>query len=75
VFRFPALALPVTVNALSVPTLVILGCAAVVTVPAVVAEPAVATLKFATWVVDVTTNGAVPVATFDVKVLPTKLLP
>ena len=36
------------VNPVSVPTDVILGCAAVVTVPAVVAEPAVATLKFAT---------------------------
>jgi hypothetical protein len=37
VFKFPALALPLTVSELSVPTDVILGCAAVVTVPAVVA--------------------------------------
>ena len=37
VFRLPALAFPLTVNALSVPTDVMLGCAAVVTVPAVVA--------------------------------------
>ena len=39
----PASTLPVTFNELSVPTLVIFGCAAVVTVPAVVAlvaEPA-----------------------------------
>jgi hypothetical protein len=28
-----------------------------------VARPAVATLKLATWVVELTTNGAVPVAT------------
>ena len=32
--------MPVTANDVSVPTLVILGCAAVVTVPAVVAVPA-----------------------------------
>jgi hypothetical protein len=37
VFRLPALALPVTPNDVSVPTDVILGWAAVVTVPAVVA--------------------------------------
>jgi hypothetical protein len=37
VFRFPALALPVTVSDVSVPVDVMLGCAAVVTVPAVVA--------------------------------------
>jgi hypothetical protein len=55
-----------TVNPLSVPTLVMFGCAAVVTVPAVVALPAVATLRFATCVVDVTTKGAVPVAKVDV---------
>ena len=44
------------------------GCAFVVTVPAL---PAVATFKFATCVVLVTVNGAVPVATLDVKVLAT----
>jgi hypothetical protein len=37
----PAVILPVTANELSVPTEVMLGCAAVVTVPAVVAEVAV----------------------------------
>jgi hypothetical protein len=35
----PEVMLPVTVNAVNVPTLVMLGCAAVVTVPAVVAAP------------------------------------
>ena len=102
----PALALPVTVNEVSEPTLVIFGCAAVVTVPAVVAAPlsvavmmfalklpsasrittvfpvaAVAVLnpssksafKFVTLVVDATTNGAVPVATFDSNVEATTL--
>ena len=60
--KLPTLALPETLNVVNVPVDVILGCALVVTVPAVVAEPAVATLKLATCVVDVTTNGAVPVA-------------
>ena len=49
-----------------VPTLVIFGCAAVVTVPAVVAVVAVAAAKLATVVVEVTTNGEVPVAMFDI---------
>ncbi len=44
----PKLVTPLTVNPVSVPRLVILGCAAVVTVPAVVAAPAVATFKLAT---------------------------
>ena len=39
VMRLPPVMLPVTVNELSVPTEVMLGCAAVVTVPAVVAAP------------------------------------
>ena len=47
-FKLPTLAFAVTASELNVPTEVIFGCAAVVTVPAVVAEPAVATLKFAT---------------------------
>ena len=46
VFKLPALALPVTPNDVSVPTLVIFGCAAVVTVPAVPAL--VANVAFAT---------------------------
>ena len=53
-----------TVKPVRVPTLVIAVWAAVVTVPAVVAEsaaPAVATFKLATRVVEVTTKGAVPV--------------
>ena len=50
------------------------------TVPAVVAEPEVATLKLATCVVLVTVNGAVPVAIVDTKtpavpMLPTLALP
>ena len=57
-----AVTAPDTPKLVNVPTDVMLGCAAVVTVPAVVALPAVATLKLATCVVDVTTNGAVPVA-------------
>ena len=51
------------------PTLVMFGCAAVVTVPAVVADPAVpavATFRLATCVVEVTVNGAVPGPTFDI---------
>ena len=39
VVRFPAATLPVTASEVNVPTLVIFGCAAVVTVPAVVAAP------------------------------------
>ena len=50
------------VKLVSVPTLVMLGCAAVATVPAT------ATFKLATCVVDVTVNGAVPVLTFDTSV-------
>jgi hypothetical protein len=55
-----------------------LGCAAFATVRATfefvelvanVAVFAVSTLKFATFVVDVTVNGAVPVATFDINLL------
>jgi len=57
-----------TPSDVNVPTEVMFGCAAVVTVPAVVADPAVATFKFATWVVLVTVNGAVPIATFDTSV-------
>ena len=58
--------LPVTVKLVNEPTLVIFGCALVVTVLAVVALPAVATDKLATCVVLATTNGAVPVATLDI---------
>ena len=48
-FKLPTLALPVTANDVNVPTEVIFGCALVVTVPAVVAEPAeVANVAFAT---------------------------
>ena len=57
------LALPFAVSPVRVPTLVMLGWAAVVTVPAVVA---VAAAKFATVVVEVTTRGAVPVAMFEI---------
>jgi len=52
-----------TLAMVRLPTLVMLGCAAVVTVPAV---PAVATFRLATCVVDVTTNGAVPDAKVEV---------
>ena len=46
---FAALILPVTDNAVNVPTEVMFGCAFVVTVPAVVADPAlVAYVAFAT---------------------------
>jgi hypothetical protein len=38
-FKLPALALPVTASEVNVPTDVMLGCAAVTTVPAVVAFP------------------------------------
>ena len=41
--KLPAVMLPVTATLVNVPTDVILGCAAVVTVPAVVAEVADAT--------------------------------
>jgi len=64
----PRLVVPDTVSDVSVPTEVMFGCAAVVTVPAVVALPAVATFRFATCVIEVTVNGAVPVATFDTSV-------
>ena len=60
--------LPVTARLVKVPTLVMFGCAAVVTVPAV---PAVAAFKLATCVVEATVSGAVPVATFEVSVLAT----
>ena len=50
------------VKLVNVPTDVMLGCAAVATVPAT------ATFKFATCVVDETVNGAVPVATLDTNV-------
>jgi hypothetical protein len=53
----PTLALPVTANEVNVPTLVILGCAAVVTVPAVVAAP----VSAPTNVVDVTLVSPVTV--------------
>ena len=59
----PMLALPLTESDDSVPTLVILGCAADVTVPA---TPATATFKLATCVVLVTTIGAVPTAIVDI---------
>ena len=39
VLKFPAVAVPLTDSEVSVPTEVILGCAAVVTVPAVVELP------------------------------------
>jgi len=54
---------PVITKLVRFPTLVILGCAAVVTVPAVVA---VAAARLATTVVDVTTRGAVPVVTLEI---------
>ena len=57
VAKLPEVVVPVTPNEDSVPTLVIFGCAAAVTVPATLA---VATVKLATVVVLVTTNGAVP---------------
>ena len=44
----PTLAFPLTLSVVNVPVLVMFGCALVVTVPAVVALPAVATDKFAT---------------------------
>jgi hypothetical protein len=43
-----AVTFPLTPSDVSVPTLVMFGCAAVVTVAAVVADPAVATFKLAT---------------------------
>ena len=75
--KFPPVIEPVTFNDVRVPTLVILGCAAVVTVLAV---PDVATFKFATCVVLVTTSGAVPVAMLEtscpsVVILPPLTLP
>ena len=53
VFRLPALALPVTAREVNVPTDVMFGCAAVVTVPAVVALVA-APVNAPTNVVEVT---------------------
>ena len=47
-YTLPDVVLPVTANELNVPTEVMLACALVVTDPAVVADPAVATLRFAT---------------------------
>ena len=58
-----AVTVPFTPSEVNVPTEVMFGCAFVVTVPAV---PAVAAFKFATCVVEETTNGAVPVAMFDI---------
>ena len=65
----PAVKFPVTAkspaidNPVSVPTLVIFGCAFVLTVPAV------AEFKLATCVVELTTSGATPVVTFDTNLL------
>ena len=65
----------VTVNALNVPTDVILPCAAVVTVPAVVALPALtAYVAFAT--VPVTFAPVIPVSACPLPIiLPTLTLP
>ena len=60
--KLPALTVPVTLNVVRIPMLVILGWALVVTEPA---NAAVATFKLATCVVLVTISGAVPVATLD----------
>jgi hypothetical protein len=57
-----AVTAPLTPNDVSVPTLVMFGCAAVVTVSDI---PAAATFRFATCVVEFTTNGAVPMAMFE----------
>ena len=61
-----AVTVPLTPNDVNVPTLVMFGCAAVVTVPAVVA---VAAARLATVVVELTVNGAVPVAILLVNIL------
>ena len=61
--KLPTFALPDTLKLVSVPTLVILPCAASFTV---FATPDVATFKFATRVVLVTVNGAVPIAMFEI---------
>ena len=64
---------------LNIPTLVILGCALVVTVPAVVAVFAVfaelenSEFKLDTKVVELTTNGETPVGAVDMYVAPLKL--
>ena len=60
--KLPTVALPETDTEDNVPSDVMFGCAAAVTVPA---TPDVATFKFATCVVEVTANGAVPVARVD----------
>ena len=67
--KIVALACALTYKLANVPKDVMFGCAAVVTVPAVVELPAVATFKLATCVVDVTINGAVPLAIVLVIVL------
>lgn len=72
---FAKFTVPLLANPVKLPTLVMLGCAAVVTVPAVVAEDAVATLKLATCVVEVTIRGAVPVATLDINCADVVILP
>ena len=70
-YTFPLIIFAVTVKLLNVPTLVIFGCALVVTVAAV---PEVATFKLATCVVLVTVNGAVPVAILDINLVPVIVL-
>ena len=62
--RLPAVTLPVTANDVNVPTDVMLGCAAVVTVPAVVAAP----LNEPTNVVDVTLDKPATVVTVEPRV-------
>ena len=70
-FTLPAM-VAVTVSPDSVPTEVMFGCAFVVTVPAVPAVPALvayvalAAYRLATSVVELTTTGAVPVATVEI---------
>jgi hypothetical protein len=65
--KLPAEVLPVTANELSVPTEVMLGCAAVVTVPAVVADVAVGT-------VPVTLTVTAPVAPLTAMFVPATIL-
>ena len=60
--KVEAVTAPLTPSDDSVPTEVMFGCAAVVTVPAV---PAVATFRLATCVVEFTMKGAVPVVMFE----------
>ena len=64
--KFPPVIFPFTLRVDSVPKLVIFGCALVVTIPAVLAKNAVFALRFGTSVVELTTRGAVPVATLDI---------